>query len=107
MKKVIPVIITFLIFYNSYSQCGQYIENKLSALSDVRFWDENNGFVIGGSSLLTTNNGGVSWETYKLPHYQGFYYNPLNDVELIDSNKAFVFGADGIILFTENTVRGH
>lgn len=102
MKKVIPVIITFLIFYNSYSQCGQYIENKLSALSDVRFWDENNGFVIGGSSLLTTNNGGVSWETYKLPHYQGFYYNPLNDVELIDSNKAFVFGADGIILFTEN-----
>ncbi|MCG1036837.1 T9SS type A sorting domain-containing protein [Polaribacter sargassicola] len=102
MKKILPIILTILFFSESYSQCGQYIENKLSALSDVRFWDENNGFVIGGSSLLTTNNGGVSWETYELPHYQAFYYNPLNDVELIDSNKAFVFGADGIILFTEN-----
>jgi photosystem II stability/assembly factor-like uncharacterized protein len=102
MKKILLIIITISIFSKSHSQCGQYIENKLSALSDVRFWDENNGLVIGGSSLLTTNDGGISWETYELPHYQAFYYNPLNDVELIDSNKAFVFGADGIILFTEN-----
>ncbi|EMY79949.1 hypothetical protein pgond44_14378 [Psychroflexus gondwanensis ACAM 44] len=102
MKNILAIIITFLLFSESYSQCGQYIENKISALSDVRFWDENNGFVIGGSSLLTTNNGGVSWVTYELPHYQAFSYKPLNDIELIDSNKAFVFGADGIILFTEN-----
>lgn len=102
MKKILPIIITVLIFSKSYPQCGQYIENKISALSDVRFWDENNGFVIGGSSLLTTHNGGVSWETYELPYYESLFYNPLNDIELIDSNKGFVFGADGIILFTEN-----
>lgn len=102
MKNNILVILTILFFSNSYAQCGQYVENKLSALSDVRFWDQDNGFVIGGSSLLTTHDGGDSWKTYKLPHNQSLYYHPLNDIELVDTNKAFVFGADGIILFTEN-----
>lgn len=102
MRKKLSIVITILLFSYSYSQCGQYIENKLSAISDIRFWDENNGFVIGGSSLLTTNNGGDSWQTYELPHFQSIFYKPLNDIELVDSNKAFVFGADGIILYTNN-----
>lgn len=102
MKKFLVANVFLLLCFNSYSQCGHYFENRLSALSNVRFWDTNNGFVIGGSSLMTTHDGGGTWEAYQLPYYEAFYYRPLNDIELIDSNKAIVVGADGILLYTEN-----
>lgn len=102
MKKKLLSIIFFLFYLNVESQCGQYIENKISRFSQVRFWDENNGLVIGGSSLLSTHDGGTSWETYELPHYEALFYNPLNHIEIIGSSKAFVFGADGIVLYTDD-----
>lgn len=102
MKKSLILIFTILFFCNSYSQCGQYIQNMLSTMSDVKFWDENNGIVIGGSTVLTTHNGGISWESYALPHHEIFSRSPLTDIELIGTAKGFVFGKDGIILFTDN-----
>ncbi|MCC7520493.1 MAG: T9SS type A sorting domain-containing protein [Flavobacteriaceae bacterium] len=102
MKKFVILTIILFTITNNYSQCGQYIHNKLSRLSDVRFWDENNGFVIGASTLLTTHNGGISWDSYELPNFESFYYNPLNDTEIINDNKAIIFGADGIVLYTED-----
>ena len=102
MKKTLLTFATFVLFTNVYSQCGHYFENKLFSLSDVRFWDENNGFVIGGASLLTTNNGGDSWQSYELPVLAISLGDPLIDMELIDGNKAIVVGRDGIILYTNN-----
>jgi len=98
MNKILSLIITILLFSNSYSQCGQHYENMIESLTDVRFWDENNGFVAGGSTLLTTNDGGVSWSKHLVPTTN----NAFNDIELFGTNKAFTFGPDGVVFFTDN-----
>lgn len=97
-------LVSLFIFFSIkvYTQCGQYLQNKIDDLSHVRFWDEQNGFVIGGASLLTTHDGGINWEAYDLPHFESIYYKPLNDVEIIDSNRAIIVGADGIVVYTED-----
>ncbi|MBT8376275.1 MAG: hypothetical protein KJO22_05355, partial [Bacteroidia bacterium] len=92
----------FLMSLSIHAQCGQYAQIKNERLSHVRFWNEQNGFVIGGASLLTTTNGGISWSAHDVRDFQRLTVNPLNEAQILNANKAIIVGDDGIILKTED-----
>lgn len=70
----------------------------LSALSDIKFLDDQNGFVVGNNgTILKTTNGGDDW----ILQPSGTTKN-LNSVFIINSNKVYVVGDDGLILKTTN-----
>jgi len=99
--RICLVILSLLYSTQSISQCGYYFKSLGASLNKVRFWDEQNGIIIGDQSvLMTTNNGGNTWQNPGLPFFQSLTIRPLVDVCIADPVTAYVVGEYGIILKT-------
>ena len=64
-------------------------------LTDVRFWDENLGWIAGEQGILRTTNGGENWSMQ----------NTSDDVEalfFISESEGWACGNDGMLLHTTN-----
>jgi len=63
------------------------------ALSRIRFYDRQNGYVVGSSGLiLRTTDGGQTWETVP-----GFTDNSLSDIVLLNDSSGLVAGTFGTL----------
>jgi photosystem II stability/assembly factor-like uncharacterized protein len=97
MKKQIFLILPLLLLtIGSFSQCGDYVNYLMPGLSNVKFWDDNNGFVQGPRSLMTTHDGGQTWESYE-PFLNGY-----KKVAIISNESGIIVGGQGFILHTTN-----
>ncbi len=100
MKK--KILFFLFLFYSLFqSQCGQYTQRFTENIRKIRFFDDQNGYCFGGSTLLTTTNGGSSWNLFDLPDYSTLI-TPLMDTDIINSNSAIIVGHNGRILKTNN-----
>lgn len=100
MKKLYPFLFLFLYSFLQ-SQCGQYTQRFTENIRKIRFFDEQNGYCFGGSTLLTTTNGGSSWNLFDLPDYSTLI-TPLMETDIINDNSAIIVGHNGRILKTNN-----
>lgn len=104
MKNLNSIIlfITLIISNISIAQCGHHSEVISMNINEVNFWDDMNGFGIGGSKLAITNDGGNTWRDYKLPDFQTRFNLPLVEATIINSNSAIIVGFNGHILLTND-----
>jgi hypothetical protein len=84
-----------ILFHNYFIQDGKF--------NDVNFYDENNGFVVGGAGLITgtgiilrTTNKGITWIR------QNNLHQLLFKVSFQGPNTATVVGGYGVIFNTTN-----
>ena len=65
-----------------------------SRITDIKFLDEQTGFLVGiFNSLFKTNDGGDTWNSFNLGEY-----NNLNDIHLADPTHGVAVGENGTIL---------
>lgn len=71
-------------------------------IRDFDFWDSQNWYVLlgwsfptGNSILYKTNDAGISW-TYDTSYYNQSQYHSLNQMQIVDNQRAFLF--DGYYL---------
>ena len=103
MKKLYLLLISLLLLSNiSFAQCGIYTEVISQNIEKIRFWDDMNGFAIGGAKLMTTNDGGANWRDFQLPDYETIFVSPLISSQIIDETSAIIVGFNGHILFTND-----
>lgn len=103
MKKLYLLLISLLLLSNiSFAQCGIYTEVISQNIEKIRFWDDMNGFAIGGAKLMITNDGGETWRDFQLPDYETLLDYPLFSTQIIDETSAIIVGYNGHILFTND-----
>ncbi|MBA3828320.1 MAG: T9SS type A sorting domain-containing protein [Taibaiella sp.] len=63
---------------------------------NIHFWDANNGIISGQiqGSFLKTNNGGLSWDTVKVPFIKSSTDN-LTAMHFVNNKIGFVCGGSG------------
>ena len=103
MKKLYLLLISLVLISNiSFAQCGIYTEVISQNIEKIRFWDDMNGFAIGGAKLMITNDGGETWRDFQLPDYETLLDYPLLSTQIIDETSAIIVGFNGHILFTND-----
>jgi photosystem II stability/assembly factor-like uncharacterized protein len=102
MRKTILLFLLLILSNQISAQCGQYSELISENLRTVRFWDDTNGFAFGGSKLITTNDGGDTWNDFHLPDYETIFINPLIATDVINKQSAIIVGNNGRVLLTND-----
>lgn len=105
MYKNLFFIIIILFSSKSYAQwdSGNFLEAFNEKLFQVKFFDQDHGFATGGATLVSTSDGGLSWNRFIIPEYKRLYetrVHPLTSSSIIDENSAVVVGNNGRILKT-------
>jgi photosystem II stability/assembly factor-like uncharacterized protein len=68
-------------------------------LQEIVFWDTERGWAVGGSAVLTTTNGGETWEASSL---QGFTTeNNLRQILLISEQEIWLSGSRHVLRTTD------
>lgn len=64
--------------------------------TEIQFVDEDNGWILGGNTLLRTHNGGLTWEviTRTLPANQGI-------MSFVDAYRGWIAQTDGLLRTTD------
>ena len=99
-----PVIFKSKNGFADYTTYYPSTENLLSSeemLIDISFADSKNGITVGSScNILRTEDGGDTWIQEDLPYIKGLSlkYDYFNQVKMLDSDLAFVTGANSMVL---------
>ncbi len=99
MKKAIFLISFFTISFTSFAQEEWTLINPyptLEALTDVHFINDNKGWVMSYYSILTTDDGGNTWET-QLSSNDDFFRR----LFFIDENEGWALGWENIYHTTD------
>lgn len=107
MKKLIFTLFVIVLFNLGYSQTGWILQNPIpqgNMLLNVKFLNDNTGYMVGQNVILKTTNGGQS-VIFQNPPVNGEF----NSVWFCDANNGFIAGGsiggstyDGLILKTTN-----
>lgn len=102
MKRILPVLLLFLISTSAHSQWVQLNTDSVHDYSAIYFLNSDTGFVCGVENytsgdgiILRTLDGGDSWDTTRLAG-TGW----LMDIQFLNSNIGFTGGEDGGIYKT-------
>uniref|UniRef100_UPI003BA6B7C7 WD40/YVTN/BNR-like repeat-containing protein n=1 Tax=Emticicia sp. TaxID=1930953 RepID=UPI003BA6B7C7 len=83
---------------NSWSEVTEITDKLTTLYTRIQFVDELNGFIFGGSIILYTNDGGITWgKRYTSiggAHKMGAY--------LLDSQHGIISGGGGAVALTHN-----
>jgi photosystem II stability/assembly factor-like uncharacterized protein len=72
--------------------------SSILGLTSVSFCDENFGWAVGPEVIVSTSDGGKSWEV----RYRGEANRKLLGIECVTHESAWVVGENGTILHTED-----
>lgn len=71
----------------------------LETLTEVIFFDANTGWIVGNDGVRRTFDGGLTWETYSMPHGQNYLYGA---ADFTNIDNGWLVGATGHILKFES-----
>ncbi|MBI5403748.1 MAG: T9SS type A sorting domain-containing protein [Ignavibacteriae bacterium] len=91
MKKIIYIILVFLVNSNIFAQTGWTVHSTGTnkPMRDIYFVDANTGWAVGDSVIVKSTNGGVNWVQ------QNFYYPGgalLLAVKFLNQNTGYAGG---------------
>lgn len=108
MKNFLLVAFSILTSSINFAQVsiGSNVQILNDKLTGVHFFDENNGFAYGGTTLIKTNDGGENWTRFTLTNFPEEYpytsYFSLLNSDKINESSSIVVGRDGVILKTSD-----
>lgn len=70
---------------------------KLAGITTYYFFDENNGYAIGGNTFKKTTDGGTTWQSTNLLNTGNYIY-----MRFYNSQIGYIMRDDGLILRTVN-----
>ncbi|MBI5403749.1 MAG: T9SS type A sorting domain-containing protein [Ignavibacteriae bacterium] len=93
MKKIIYIILVFLVNSNIFAQTGWTVHSTETnkPIRDIYFVDANTGWAVGDSVIVKSTNGGVNWTQ------QNFYYPGgalLLSVKFLNQNTGYAGGGN-------------
>lgn len=80
---------------------NNYLDTNLQSIS---FLDDLNGVIVGDlNTIITTNDGGLTWNRIRIPIYNSRYYT---DCVFYNVSTFIVCGDDGLVLEFRNSSTG-
>jgi photosystem II stability/assembly factor-like uncharacterized protein len=102
-KFILCIILLLIVIKPALSQEGWFWQNPgptANHMNCVIFVDDTTGWAVGDAgTLITTKDGGITWENQLIPFT---YYSSLNGVDFISNTTGWVVGRLGTILKTTN-----
>ena len=97
MKHFALFTVLVCLFQVSFSQWNLQCPFPPRPVRDIEFIDQYRGWMISGSEVLTTFDGGYSWQI----HPSGVSV-PLYSMDFTDEENGWIVGYEGLIIHTND-----